>query len=343
MNVNDIHGKPKHDKQSENAHKTKKSQAHGRQIEHKKSKSQKIYLSLEDLQKVGLDVNYKSVSPRKRENLSASSSTDEAQTTSSTDEAKEGVYIPKKVLEIHGKSDSFKSIQTATSESLLSGATAFAKAKSPSITNLQPPKDILEPKAVPKKWLTRLLTGNVKPEWIVGLGKMKADKITPEEGYKDCFVSSLEEYEKKGIHFDSHKINDPAEMAKRLDLLPSDIELIKKDGVWLILIYPGFKVAIPTDRKSEWNKEYVEGGYTQSGQQEWVIPNIATDYESRAKNIKIFKISPKGETVEWKFFMGTLYPDIPDDIGGAPVKGSYNHAIDAYIKTLPKKTDKTGG
>lgn len=248
----------------------------------------------------------------------------------------EHVYVPKKVLEARGEGAKFKSIQNATIESMAEDKTLFAKAKPASIKHLTPPVGAGHVRAFPKKSLTRLLTGDVKPEWIVGLGKMKTDKKTPEEGYKDCFVSSLEEYEKKGIHFNPKKVNKPAEMAEKLDLKESDVEKIKKEGAWLLEIHPSSKLAIPTERKNEWNPEYAEGGFTVSGQQEWVTPNISIDAEARAGRIKIFKLSPEGKTVEWKFFQGKLYPHIPDNSKG-PAEGSYNQAVETHIKSLKSK------
>jgi len=296
----------------------------GRSIAHEKTKATKpkrVFMNVNTLKDVGLEVKYKSVSNLSKQN----------EQIGEDSSAVKDVYVPQKVLEARGQGDKFKSIKDTTAASMLAEKTLFAKAKPASIENLEAPKGV-KPQPFPKKSLTRLLTGDVKPEWIVGLGKMKEDKVTPADGYKDCFVSSLEEYEKKGINFDSEQANDPVQMASKLDLMDSDVQKVKDHGAWLIEIHPSSKLAIPSDRKNEWNPGYVEGGYTGSGQQEWVTPNIGLDEEARAGMVKIFKMSPDGKTTEWKFFQGKMYPNTPNDVNG-PVEGSYNHAINAHIKS----------
>lgn len=245
-------------------------------------------------------------------------------------------YVPLKVLERFSLKHEFISIRHSTAESMRRETTAFGKVKPAVVENLKPPPVIEKPQPFPKESLTRMLTGDVKPEWLVGLGRMKKDQVTPEEGYKDCFVSSLGEYQRKGINFEATELNNPVDMAEKLDLKPSDTDKIRQHGAWLIEIHPSFKLAIPTERKNEWNPEYVEGGYTGSGQQEWVTPNVGLDSEARAGRIKIYKLNPDGKTIEWKFFQGKLYPNIPNDKKTGSIEGSYNFMIDTHIKSLSK-------
>ena len=219
-----------------------------------------------------------------------------------------GIYVPENVLKKLGLEKEFKSIKAATGHSLVQEKGPFAKAKIATKENLQAPASEKDPKPFPKSSLTRLLTGDVKAEWLVGLGKMKADKVTPAEGYKDVFASSMEAYQKKGIQFDPKKSNDPVEMAKKLDLKGDDLKKIEQNGAWLVEIHPGSKLAIPTERKSAWNPEYIEGGYTKSEQQEWVTPNVGLEKEMLAGNVRIYKMDTAGNTVEWKFFKGKLMP-----------------------------------
>lgn len=215
--------------------------------------------------------------------------------------------------------------KNALLKAMQSGQTCFAQAKPASKEHLKGIRQEKQP--FPKTSLTRMLTGDVKPEWLVGLGRMQSNKITPAEGYKDVFVSSLEEYEKKGIHFDFDSKNDPVVMAEKLDLKKTDLKLIQNQGAWLLLIHPGSKLAIPTERKSEWNPEYVEGGYTGSDQQEWVTPNLGLDYAVRTGEIKIFKMDTEGNTVEWKFFQGKLMP-----------VDEREKAIKEYVASVAKKS-----
>lgn len=247
------------------------------------------------------------------------------------------VYIPLKVLKEYNLENKYKSIKQATQESMARETSPFAKTKPSSVEHIVAPPSIDKVRLFPKKSLTRLLTGDVKPEWITGLGRMESDKVTPAQGYKDVFVSNLEEYERKGIKFDPRKKNDPVDMAEKLDLKGGDLDKIKNQGAWLIEIHPSSKLAVPTERKSEWNPEYIEGGYTKSEQREWVTPNVGLDEEARAGRVKIFKIDNKGQTVEWKFFQGKLLPNYPINKNGVPVEGSWRHAIDQHIKEQGKK------
>ena len=247
-----------------------------------------------------------------------------------------GAYVPEKILKKYDLTEKFKSIREATEQSMQRGTAPFGQARTNSEENIIVPESVKEAKVFPKKSLTRLLTGDVKPEWIVGLGRMEKDNVTPLQGYKDVFVSNLEEYERKGIHFDPNKNNNPALMASKLDLKGDDLKKVETEGAWLIEIHPGSKLAVPSDRKSDWNPEYVEGGYTGSEQREWVTPNIGLDAEARAGRVKIFKMDQDGKTVEWKFFKGKLLPDQPL-VDGKAIEGSWRHAIDHHVQAQRKK------
>jgi len=247
-----------------------------------------------------------------------------------------GVYVPHKVLKKYDLQEKFKSVREATEQSMQRGTAPFGQAKTNTRENIITPDSVKDAKVFPKKSLTRLLTGDVKPEWIVGLGRMQKDKITPEEGYKDVFVSNLEEYERKGIHFDPKKSNNPVNMASKLDLKGDDLKKVEDNGAWLIEIHPSSKLATPSSRKSEWNPEYVEGGYTGSEQREWVTPNVGLDAEARAGRARIFKMDKEGKTLEWKFFQGKLLPD-ESLVNGRAVEGSWRHAIDSHVQSQAKK------
>lgn len=220
----------------------------------------------------------------------------------------EGKYVAPGILREVGLDTNVYSGKNAQNRAMEKGESCFAQAKSANQENLRDIRPAKEKQPFPKSSLTRMLTGDVKPEWLVGLGRMQADKVTPADGYKDVFVSSLEEYERKGIHFDRNIANDPANMAEKLDLKGADLEKIQNHGAWLLQIHPGSNLAIPTKRESEWNPGYVEGGYTGSNQQEWVTPNIGLDENARAGLVKIYKMDTQGKTVEWKFFKGKLMP-----------------------------------
>ncbi len=248
-----------------------------------------------------------------------------------------GVYVPNKVLKKYNLEEKFKSVREATEQSMQRGTAPFATAKTNSRENILIPDSIKDAKVFPKKSLTRLLTGDVKPEWIVGLGKMEKDNVTPAAGYKDVFVSNLEEYERKGINFDPKKNNNPVEMASKLDLKGDDLKKVETQGAWLIEIHPSSKLATPTSRKSEWNPEYVEGGYTKSEQREWVTPNVGLDAEVKAGRARIYKMDSKGNTVEWKFFQGKLLPNPPFVKGEKAVEGSWRHAIEQHVEAHGKK------
>lgn len=249
---------------------------------------------------------------------------------------RQGIYVPLPTLKKYGLEHRFIPIAQAIQEAMKKEKTVFGKAKLVANANLTPPSSVTKVQPFPKKSLTRLITGDVKPEWLVGLGRMKEDKRTPQEGYKDVFVSSLEEYERKGIHFDPEQANDPVEMATKLDIKGTDFDKVKTHGAWLIEIHPSSKLAVPTERLNEWNPGYIEGGFTRSEQQEWVTPNVPLDQEIRAGNIKIFKIDNNGGTVEWKFFQGKLWPDYPPGSDGKLVEGSWRHAIDEHVKNARK-------
>lgn len=256
----------------------------------------------------------------------------------------QGKYIPPHLLKKHENElrrlgydvKEFSGKATLT-KAMRVGESSFAPAKPANFENLQGIRRKKQP--FPKKSLTRMITGDIPPERFVGLGRMKEDKVTPAEGYKDVFVSSLEEYEKKGIDFSSDSKNDPANMAEKLDLKGDDLAKIKNQGAWLILIEPGSKLAIPTERKSEWNPGYVEGGYTGSEQQEWVTPNIGLDSAVRAREARIFKMGVDGKTVEWKFFQGKL---MPQDEWRKEVDGHVSLAVKRYNEEQEKKAQEKG-
>ena len=252
-----------------------------------------------------------------------------------------GIYVPNKVLKEYNLEEKFKSIRDATEQSMQRGTAPFASAKTNTKENIIVPESVKEAKVFPKKSLTRLLTGGVLPEWIVGLGMIEKDNITPKAGYKDVFVSNLEEYERKGIYFDKDKKNNPTEMASKLDLKGTDLNKVIQHGAWLIQIHPSSKLAIPTERKSDYNPEYVEGGYTGSEQREWVTPNIGLDKEIKAGRAKIFKMDTEGKTVEWKFFQGKLYPNPQVAKKDAAVVGSWRHAIEQHVEKLNNKINPT--
>jgi hypothetical protein len=237
----------------------------------------------------------------------------------------EGFYIPPKILQQlqqeYGIDANLHSGKASLAQMMSKGESCFQTAKPANVDNLvSSTRNKGEKQAFPKSSLTRMLSGDVKPEWIVGLGRMESDKSTPASGYKDVFVSSLEEYQKKGINFDPTEANDPGNMAEKLDLKDDDLQKIKQQGAWLILLNPGTKLAIPSQRKNEWNPGYVEGGYTGSNQQEWVTPNVALDGAMRAGQAKIFKMDSEGVTTEWKFFQGKLLP-----------KDEWKKAIDNHV------------
>lgn len=250
-----------------------------------------------------------------------------------------GVYVPSKVLKKYNLEEKFKSIREATEQSMQRGTAPFATAKTNSKENIIVPESVKEAKVFPKKSLTRLLTGDVEPSWIVGLGRMEKDNVTPMQGYKDVFVSNLEEYERKGIRFNPKRKNNPTEMASKLDLKGEDLKKVEEKGAWLIQIHPSSKLAVPSARKNEWNPEYVEGGYTGSEQREWVTPNVGLDTEARAGRVKIFKMDTNGKTVEWKFFQGKLLPNPPLAKGAKAVEGSWRHAIEQHVQMLSKNID----
>ncbi len=283
---------------------------------------------------------------------------------------KSGTYVPFSILKSFGMKNQFKSIKDSTTQSMSGRDTLFAEAKPASRKNLKAPDSVNKPQAFPKSSLTRFLTGDTKPEWIAGIGVMAKTNLTeqqrtiPEEQKmqhgivgseqlkpkdasewsdpKDCFVSSLEEYERAGMPFNGNGANDPVLMGKGLHLDDYNQKKVEKDGAWLIEIHPSSKLAIPTERKHEkFNEGYVEGGYTSKGQQEWVTPNVPIEPEARANRAKIFKIDVQGGTVEWKFFQGKLLPDHPNS-GGKCVPGSYNHAINEHIsKVAAQKVKNT--
>lgn len=217
-------------------------------------------------------------------------------------------YVPPGILKELGLDNEIYSAKWRLLNAMQKGESCFAKAKPAKLEHLAGIRLPEKKQPYPKKSLTRMLTGDVPPQFLVGLGRMQADKVTPFEGYKDVFVSSLEEYEKKGIFFDPHSENNAKEMAKKLDLLDTDVKKIEQSGAWLIQIHPGSKLAIPTERKNEWNPGFIEGGYTGSDQQEWVTPNLGLDSEVRAGNIRIYKMDSNGKTQEWKFFQEKLMP-----------------------------------
>lgn len=208
-------------------------------------------------------------------------------------------------------------LKKAAEKALEDGNTRFDKAKLPIFSSLSPELREKVTHPLPKTDLTRVLTGDVPPHFIQGLGRMQVDpddptKLIPADGYKDVFVSSMGEYEKVGIFLqlptskENITLNDPVDIAEKLDLKDEDIAKVRRNGIWLIILHPGLKLAIPTQRKSEWNPYYVEGGATASGQREWVTPNIPIEKEARAGNIHIYKISPDRQTEEWKFWNGRL-------------------------------------
>lgn len=137
-------------------------------------------------------------------------------------------------------------------------------------------------------------------------------KLVPAEGYKDVFVSSVQELEKVGVFLrlpNEHKsktYNKAVKIALKLDLKDEDLLKVKAHGIWLMTIHPGSKLAIPTKRKSEHNPHYLEGGVTASGQREWVTPNVVLEQEVLAGIIHIYKVSTNDETEEWKFWRGRL-------------------------------------
>lgn len=233
---------------------------------------------------------------------------EEAQLDEYRKKHQEGKYVPPhiaKQLGIYGTSSNKIKLQ----EAMAKGESCFAKGAKPAkMENLGGIRPAKEKQPFPKSSLTRMISGDVRPEWLTGLGRMQADKVTPAAGYKDVFVSSIEEYEKKGIHFDPVGSNDAGTMAEKLDLKGDDLAKIQSEGAWLIQIHPGSKLAVPTERKNEWNPGYVEGGYTGSNQQEWVTPNVGLDQAVRSGQAKIFKIDNEGNTVQWKFFKGDLLP-----------------------------------
>lgn len=162
--------------------------------------------------------------------------------------------------------------------------------------------------AFPDTPLVRILTGDIKPEWIMGLGKMTLSESGRKEyadGYKDTFVSCVSEYQKMGIDISPGELNSTVfdfEKASRvLDLSPLDVAKIKDNGIWIIYINPGCRIATPTECQSEWNPHYEEGGKTKSGMREWVTPNVAIEEEARARNIQIFKVDKNGHSKEWRY------------------------------------------
>lgn len=200
-------------------------------------------------------------------------------------------------------------------EALLTGKSPFNAVKLPKATKGSKP-------LWPQENLVRILTGDVKPEWLQGLGRINSDGKFSKE-YKDVFCSSIEEYRKKDIDL-THDLNQPPEiLALALDLKEEDLAKMKTHGAWMIEVHPGSLIAIPTRRKNEWNPEFIEGGLTKSGQREWVTPNrLLND----PKNIKIYKIDPKGETIEWKFFQKKLMPI-----------DQWNRAIKNYVEKISMK------
>lgn len=206
------------------------------------------------------------------------------------------------------------------------GKTRLGTSKPLRTSSLSPPVGV-EPKPFPEAWLVRILTGDVKSEWIKGTGKMKESKggpnpespprLSPAEGYGTVFVSDTKKYKERGLDLtppkdeETEKTVDINNVIEALDLKDSDAEKVRQHGAWVMLIHPGIPLAIPTQRQSEWNPKYKEGGYTASGQQEWVALNIPVAKEALAGNIRIFKIDPKdGKMNEWKVFVGDkkLYP-----------------------------------
>lgn len=275
-----------------------------------------------------------------------------------------GIYVPLNLLKEAGIDPAkFISVKSATEESLAAGKTRFGKAKLNTEENVKHPAGDV-PRLFPAKSLTRLLTGDVKPEWLLGIGMMNStplrddDKRIPEEqkhrhhivgekklapkvtewgDYTDVFVTNLEEYESKGIRFDPSMKNNCVDMAEKLALSPTDLAKIKKDGAWLVLMDPSIPVAVPTERGGAANPGFIEGGYTADGNREWVSPNIPLDAEVRSGRIKIFKMDTAGNTVQWKFFKGTLYPDSPKSADGKSPEGSWAHAIEMHTSSVATK------
>lgn len=250
-----------------------------------------------------------------------------------------GRYVPPPLL-LHFKEHLEKSGidvdnllgKTTLVKTMRAGIASFASAKPPAKPNLGGIRKVEDRVPFPKKSLTRMVSGEVKPEWLVGLGRMEKDGITPMQGYKDVFVSSLEEYEKAGIQFDPddlEALNNPQEMAEKLDLKDDDLTKIQENGAWIILIHPGSKLAIPTERQSELNPKYTEGGYTHSDQQEWVTPNIGLDEAVRSGQVRIFKVDLEGKKVEWKFFKGQLLP-----------KDEFHKAINEHVRSVSLRSLK---
>lgn len=218
------------------------------------------------------------------------------------------------------------SVDYSIEKTLAAGTKSFGSAKPVDAKHLNPKEISREKKAFPSSSLVRFLTGDVLPEWIQGLGRMKQGKhgrLTPAQGYTDTFVTCLDEIKRMGGDFDPKGSNNPMDLAEKLDLKSDDVDKIKGHGAWMILIHPGSLIAIPTKRKSEWNPEYVEGGYTKSGMQEWVTKNVPIEKEACAGNVQIFKMQPNGETEEWKFFKGKLMPISEREA-----------VIDAYVKSV---------
>jgi hypothetical protein len=176
--------------------------------------------------------------------------------------------------------------------------------------NLYPPTPGEPVRVLPNVFMTRFLSGDVRPEWIVGLGRFDTAHHRPAEGYKDVFVSDLVEYERVGIHWDPKGRNDPVEFATKLSLSDELMGTIRRDGAWLLLVPAAGAALIPTDRHNPtYNAHYREGGFTQNGMQEWVTRNIEIAPGRKPDNVEVYRLLPGGETIRYIMFRGNLVPE----------------------------------
>ncbi len=211
----------------------------------------------------------------------------------------------------HSRSND-RAMKRRLSECLKQGSSSFGPAFPPAAKYLKTWRDgSKDQTAWPSSWLTRLMTGDVPADQIKGLGKMEATKwgCKPADGCKDVFVSSLKEYEKRGILFNPNGNNDAIVFAEALNLSENIKRRMKVHGCWLLLIHPGTKVGIPTLRGGKDSNQYFEeGGYTADGLREWVIPNTPIFKAERAGEVRVYRINTDGKTVQYKAFKDKLLP-----------------------------------